>query len=57
MTLGISERMCLLFSGDRGESGLKSLVMGGEVSSPLVFFGRPGGTKILGILEISNLGM
>ena len=57
MTLIISERMFLFLSIDRGGSGLRSLVLGVEVFFPLVFVGLPGGTKILGMLEIRNLGM
>ena len=57
LTLEISESMCLLFFGDRDCSGSRSLILGVEVLSPLVFVGCSGGTKTLGMLAIRNLGV
>ena len=55
MILVIVWSVCSLFLGDKGGSGLRGLVLGVEISSPLVFDG-PGGTKSLGMLSVRNLG-
>ena len=57
MTLGISESVWSFSPGDKGGLGLMGVFWGVEISYPLVFVGRPGGTKILEMLAISNLGM
>ena len=43
MTLGIDESLWSFFPGDKGGSGLRGVVLGVYISSPLVFVGRPAG--------------
>ena len=57
MTLGVDMWLCLMFYDIGGGSGLWRLFVEVEISSPLVFVRRPGGTKSLGILACRNLGM
>ena len=46
-----------IFSGVGDRSGLWSLFLDVKGSYPLVFIGRPGGTKILGILAGRRLSV
>ena len=57
MNLGISESVWSLFPGDKGGSGLKGVVLGVDILSPLLFVGSSGNPKSLGMLAMRNLGM
>ena len=47
VTLGVTVRLYLLFSGVIGDSGLWRIFVVVEILSPLVFISRPGGKTIL----------
>ena len=57
VTLGIDDIVWSFFPGDNSGSWLRRVVLVVDISSPLVFVGRPGGTKSLGNFKISKIGM